>query len=107
LRSEELDLAIECLEVQAKYGGYLVRQDRELAGLSRLAGQRLAIDWSELDRAPSLGAEVKEKLKLHSPGSVDELLAISGVSPLAALEVVRLFGSSPSTSGAVSRETTV
>ena len=102
---EDLDLAIESLEVKAKYGGYLVRQERELDGLSRLAGQLLRIDWGELEAAPSLGAEVKEKIRLKRPQSVEELLGISGVSPLAALEVVRLFGSGAKKAEIVSRET--
>jgi hypothetical protein len=58
-----------------------------------------------LEAAPSLGAEVKEKIRLKRPQSVEELLGISGVSPLAALEVVRLFGSGAKKAEIVSRET--
>jgi tRNA uridine 5-carboxymethylaminomethyl modification enzyme len=98
---EFLDLAIESLEIEAKYGGYLVRQQRELKALSEMREMRFTFNDGSILAAQGLSSEVKEKLLRVRPTSMRELAEISGVSPIAALEVARVL----SEARAVSRET--
>jgi tRNA uridine 5-carboxymethylaminomethyl modification enzyme len=70
------------VQVQARYHGYVQRQQREIA---RLRGQERAalpqdIDYGEVR---GLSAEVREKLERHRPRTVGQASRISGITPAA------------------------
>jgi tRNA uridine 5-carboxymethylaminomethyl modification enzyme len=82
------DRAIEILEVEAKYEGYLGRQELELSALNKLKSWELdpAVD---IDTVPSLSKEVVEKYKARMPRTVHELSQISGMPPTAVLLIAK------------------
>jgi tRNA uridine 5-carboxymethylaminomethyl modification enzyme len=85
------DRAIESLEIEAKYEGYLGRQERELKALARL--KTWSIDHTcKLEDFPSLSKEVIEKFNYHKPKSVLELSRISGMPPTAVLLIAKIAG---------------
>jgi len=75
------DIAAQ-VDVQARYHGYLERQQREV---ERLRGQEEAPLPQDLDYAgvQGLSAEVREKLLRHRPRTVGQASRISGVTPAA------------------------
>lgn len=82
------DLAIEKIEIDAKYSGYLHRMQTELTELQK------AISWGlrpglAVDEILSLSTEDREKIKKANPKNVLELSKISGVTPSAVLAVIR------------------
>ena len=88
------DLAIEKLEIEAKYAGYLQRQEKELLSLEKMKQWTLdsQIDISGL---PSLSCEVLEKYQQIKPRNVEELSKISGISPVAILTIAKKAGIRP------------
>ncbi len=70
------------VEVQARYHGYLQRQQREV---ERLRSQEQAALPGDLDYAGvrGLSTEVREKLERHRPRTVGQASRISGVTPAA------------------------
>jgi tRNA uridine 5-carboxymethylaminomethyl modification enzyme len=97
------DEVLERIEVEAKYEGYLGRQERELVELSKMDSLLLR-DLGDLSLAGDVSTEVREKVLRAMPKSVLELSRISGVTPAAVLAITRRYGSSPD-SRFVSRET--
>lgn len=97
------DRTIEILEVEAKYEGYLGRQELELSALNKLKSWELdpAVD---IDTVPSLSKEVVEKYKARMPRTVHELSQISGMPPTAVLLIAKAAARA-SRSGSVSHET--
>lgn len=97
------DLAIERVEIQSKYSGYLHRQEAEVNELRAIQSWRL--DWTnwDLSKVEGLSKEVHEKLSRHWPSTVAELSQISGITPAAVLAICRSVGRK---SEIVSRETT-
>jgi tRNA uridine 5-carboxymethylaminomethyl modification enzyme len=89
------DRAIESLEVEAKYEGYLGRQEKELLALSKLKAWRLDPAY-DIDTIPSLSMEVVEKYKKHKPNTVYELSQISGMPPTAVLLIAKSAAVAPS-----------
>lgn len=85
---EVSDRAIEILEVEAKYEGYLGRQELELSSLNKLKTWVLDPAF-DIDSVPSLSKEVVEKYKLSKPRSVHELSQISGMPPTAVLLIAK------------------
>ncbi|NCN26347.1 tRNA uridine-5-carboxymethylaminomethyl(34) synthesis enzyme MnmG [bacterium] len=93
--------ALEQIEIEAKYSGYLGRIEAEIAELQRIKDWEL--DTSiELDNIASLSMEVLEKYKAIRPKNVWELTQISGVTPTAVLNIAKLVGRK---GGIVSHET--
>lgn len=88
------DLAIERAEIEAKYSGYLDRQRQELESLQKTKEWLLDPNVS-LDAVPSLSLEVKEKYKTHKPRNVYELSRLSGITPTAVLNIVKVAGRKP------------
>jgi tRNA uridine 5-carboxymethylaminomethyl modification enzyme len=70
------------VQVQARYHGYVERQEREIA---RRRQQEHASLPADLDYANvhGLSAEVREKLARHRPATVGQASRISGVTPAA------------------------
>jgi tRNA uridine 5-carboxymethylaminomethyl modification enzyme len=80
--------AIERLEVEAKYSGYLQRQVLELKSLEALYLCKLNESF-DISSIKSLSAEVIEKYKRHKPRSVYELSKISGIPPTAVITIAK------------------
>ncbi len=85
------DKAVEKLEVEAKYDGYLSRQESEISALQKLGGSLLDPAFN-IDDLSSLSLEVIEKYKAIKPKSVLELSKISGIPPTAVLMIARAAG---------------
>ena len=83
LESQALDAAvIEQIEIQARYHGYIQRQDEEVK--RRLTQETQAIPEDiEYDDVPGLSNEVRQKLKEHRPETVGQATRISGMTPAA------------------------
>ena len=103
--SQELDFtgideaALERVEIESKYSGYLYKQESELEELKRVKALVLG-DLSVIESIPSLSREIVEKVLGARPRNVYELSLISGVTPSAVLEIARVVGRKD-----VSRET--
>jgi tRNA uridine 5-carboxymethylaminomethyl modification enzyme len=74
--------AAEQVEIQAKYAGYIERQQDEIARHQRHEETRLPED---LDYAAvrGLSIEVRQKLDRHRPATLGQAARISGVTPAA------------------------
>ena len=64
----------------AKYAGYIARQQVDIARQQRLAARRIpaGLDYQWV---PHLRAEAKEKLARVSPGDLAQAARISGITP--------------------------
>ena len=73
---EVLDGAI----IDAKYEGYLAKQQRLVAGFKSLENKKipLGLDYSRIEH---LRAEAKEKLSVFGPGTLVQAGRISGITP--------------------------
>jgi tRNA uridine 5-carboxymethylaminomethyl modification enzyme len=66
--------------IDAKYEGYLAKQERLAAGFRTLEKQKIPPDL-DIDRIAHLRAEAKEKLLSFRPGTLAQASRISGISP--------------------------
>ena len=85
------------LEIEAKYAGYVERQNDEVARARAREEQRIP-DGFDYSAVRGLSAEVSEKLALHRPATIGQAGRVSGVTPAAvSLLLVHLkrFGTSP------------
>ena len=75
-------LALEQAEIQAKYDGYIKRQDREIA---KVRSQESVVLPPELDyeSIEGLSNELKEKLSLVKPTTLARASRIPGITPAA------------------------
>jgi len=64
----------------AKYAGYIVRQEAEIARQQRLAARRIPPDF-RYDLVPHLRAEAREKLSRIRPVDLAQAGRISGITP--------------------------
>ncbi|MCW8131161.1 MAG: tRNA uridine-5-carboxymethylaminomethyl(34) synthesis enzyme MnmG [Planctomycetota bacterium] len=73
-------LAEETLEIEAKYEGYLKRQEQQVERLKDLEDKALpeALDYK---RVGGLGREAIEKLTRHRPRTFGQALRLDGVTP--------------------------
>ncbi|MGH8611978.1 MAG: FAD-dependent oxidoreductase, partial [Gammaproteobacteria bacterium] len=78
----------EQLEVQARYSGYIQRQEEDIA---RASGDEHTVlpEDTEYATVPGLSAEVVQKLADHRPANLGQALRISGVTP-AAISLLRI-----------------
>ncbi len=75
-----LDEALWAMRIEAKYGGYIRRQEREVEKFQRM--ESVAIPESINFRGiPQLRNEAREKLSTISPRSIGQMKRISGISP--------------------------
>ena len=70
------------LEIQARYAGYIERQQREIARHQRLQQTPLP-DSLDYGQVRGLSNEVREKLARARPVSIGQAARISGVTPAA------------------------
>ena len=68
--------------IQAKYAGYIDRQQNEIDRARRYDHQRLP-QWLDYTRVPGLSSEVSEKLQQHLPETLGQASRIPGVTPAA------------------------
>ena len=75
-------LALEQAEIQAKYDGYIKRQDREIAKVRAQEGVVLpaGLDYGSIE---GLSNELKEKLSLARPATLARASRIPGITPAA------------------------
>lgn len=88
---EVSDRAIEKIEIDAKYSGYLVRVESELQEFRKAQGWALNPEV-DVDHIAALSMEDREKIRAAKPRNVLELSRISGVTPAAVLAVIRTPG---------------
>jgi tRNA uridine 5-carboxymethylaminomethyl modification enzyme len=70
------------VEIQAKYQGYIARQQDEVARREHLEGMPLSIDL-DYRSVRGLSVEVQQKLNQHHPETIGQASRISGVTPAA------------------------
>ncbi len=75
-----IEEAAEQTEVTAKYAGYIVKQEAEIARTHRLLDHPIPPDFPFSELA-SLKTEAKEKLSRFSPATVGQASRIAGVTP--------------------------
>jgi tRNA uridine 5-carboxymethylaminomethyl modification enzyme len=78
----------EQLEIDARYAGYLDRQERDIAAFRRDEALLLpeALDYAEVG---SLSAEIRGKLAAARPATLGAAARISGVTPAALVALLR------------------
>ncbi len=84
----------EQLEIEARYRGYLERQEADIRAFRR--DESLALPASlDYDSVGSLSAEVRQKLKTARPATLGAAGRISGVTPAALVALLRHVRKSP------------
>jgi tRNA uridine 5-carboxymethylaminomethyl modification enzyme len=97
----EIDgVARETLEIEGRYQGYLVRQQREIERFQREEHQHLP-QMLDYDAVGGLSNEVKAKLKAVRPTSIGAASRIPGMTPAAIIALLAYTGKQSN----VSRET--
>ena len=72
----------EQLEIQAKYSGYIERQQTEIARQQRHEETTLPMDF-DYTNVRGLSSEIKQKLTQYRPTTIGQASRISGVTPAA------------------------
>ncbi len=72
----------EQLEIQARYAGYIRRQQAEIERLREKESVRLP-EGFDYDRVAGLSSEVREKLKAGRPATIGQAGRIPGITPAA------------------------
>jgi tRNA uridine 5-carboxymethylaminomethyl modification enzyme len=70
------------VEIQQKYGGYIKRQQAEIAKQRNSENTNLPYDM-DYTKVLSLSAEVRQKLMEHRPASIGQASRIAGITPAA------------------------
>ena len=81
--------AIQAAIIDAKYEGYLAKQERLAAGLRTLESKKIPPDL-DYNSVPHLRAEAKEKLSAFRPGTLAQASRISGITP-ADITVIQIY----------------
>jgi tRNA uridine 5-carboxymethylaminomethyl modification enzyme len=81
--------ALETLEIDARYAGYMEREDAEVARMAELEGMRLPGDLHYAGIEP-LRKEAREKLARVAPRTLGQAARIPGIGP-ADLTVLRVY----------------
>lgn len=84
-----LDEVIAAVRIDAKYGGYIRRQEREIERYRRMESRRIP-DGFDFSAIPQLRNEAREKLSRISPRTLGQAQRISGLTP-ADVAVVMLY----------------
>lgn len=74
--------ALEQLDIEAHYGGYLDRQEKEIIAFREEQGLEIPTSL-DYDNIQGLSIEVREKLKAHTPATLATASRISGMTPAA------------------------
>jgi tRNA uridine 5-carboxymethylaminomethyl modification enzyme len=72
--------AVEQVNIEAKYGGYIARQAIEIEKVRRLEDKPIPGDF-DYDAIPQLRVEAREKLRRVRPRSIGQAGRISGLNP--------------------------
>ena len=78
----EDDAVAQQLEIQAKYAGYIDRQQDEIAAQHRHEELRVPLDF-DYDRVRGLSIEVRQKLNAQRPATLGQAARMAGVTPAA------------------------
>lgn len=70
------------IEIEAKYAGYIERQEEEIARQARYENLKIPSDF-DYQKISGLSAEVLQKLKLAKPDTLGLAMRIPGVTPAA------------------------
>jgi tRNA uridine 5-carboxymethylaminomethyl modification enzyme len=71
---------VEQVEVQAKYGGYLVKQQREVDRVQRMESRRLPPDF-DYDGIRGLRNEARQVLARFRPATLGQASRLAGINP--------------------------
>jgi tRNA uridine 5-carboxymethylaminomethyl modification enzyme len=71
---------LEAVTIDAKYEGYLAKQQRLVASFRTLENKKIPADL-DVNRIVHLRAEAKEKLSAFTPGTLAQASRISGITP--------------------------
>lgn len=71
---------MEQVEIQTKYAGYILKQEQEIARLSKLDERKIPVEV-DFQRVRGLSSEAKEKLSKVRPQTVGQASRIPGVTP--------------------------
>ncbi len=77
---EAPDMAIEQVEVQAKYGGYIARQEREVARVRKMETRRIPADF-DYTVLPGLRNEARQVLLRFRPATLGQAGRLAGINP--------------------------
>ena len=83
------DQALQQLEIEVKYAGFIQRQLAEVDRFENLEKIKLPADLEYLE-IPSLSREIKEKLKRFKPFNLGQASRISGMTP-AAISILMVY----------------
>jgi tRNA uridine 5-carboxymethylaminomethyl modification enzyme len=72
--------ALQAVIIDAKYEGYLTKQERLVANLRTLEGRKIPADLN-YNNILHLRSEAKEKLSAFQPGTLAQASRISGITP--------------------------
>jgi len=70
----------QAVTIDAKYEGYLVKQERLVAGFKALENKKIPADL-DYNSIAHLRAEAKEKLSVFRPSTLGQASRISGITP--------------------------
>ena len=71
---------VEQVETEAKYAGYIARQQTEVERMARLEGRRIPAQF-DYQSIPGLRNEAREQLQHYRPLTVGQASRLSGVTP--------------------------
>jgi tRNA uridine 5-carboxymethylaminomethyl modification enzyme len=74
------DEVLQAVIIDAKYEGYLAKQERLVAGFRALEVKKIPLDL-DYNSIAHLRAEAKEKLSAFRPGTLAQAARISGITP--------------------------
>jgi tRNA uridine 5-carboxymethylaminomethyl modification enzyme len=75
-----VDEAAQQAEIAAKYSGYVVKQESEVARTRKLEGRAIPLDFPYMEIG-GLKKEAREKLSHFRPATVGQASRIAGVTP--------------------------
>jgi tRNA uridine 5-carboxymethylaminomethyl modification enzyme len=80
------DEEIRHVESEVKYEGYLKKQEKEIARIAKIEGEKIP-EKINFRKIPGLTGEVMEKLEEIRPQTIGEAKKIPGITPAAALNL--------------------
>jgi tRNA uridine 5-carboxymethylaminomethyl modification enzyme len=93
----------EALEIEARYAGYLARQDAEIAAFRREESQAIPEDF-DYRRVGGLSTEMREKLHNTRPTTLGQATRIPGITPAVIITVLAHLRKSEAASWPVAAE---
>lgn len=81
--------AMEAVTIEAKYEGYIARQEKQIAAFRKLENIRLAENL-DYENIPHLRCEAKEKLIRFRPATLGQATRLGGITP-ADITVIQIY----------------